>query len=288
MSDTLRLPLSSSGKPPLEVALTMCRDAGRVLMEHFAAREGTARVKGRGNVVTEADVAAERLIIERLREEFPEHAILAEESGAETRAEDTPWLWVVDPLDGTRNFSRGIPHFAVNVALCYGIEPVVGVTFDPVRNERFWAVRGRGAHLNDGALRASSAASVAESVLGLDLGYDDDRARAMLDAVQDIFPGVDSVRVMGSGALGVAYAAAGRFDLYVHHLLYPWDLAPGILLVREAGGTITSRDGGEVTIHSEGIAAGAPGAHADFLRQTEGRPWRSDAAVGEGMEGGAQ
>ncbi len=270
------LPLSSSGKPPLEVAFDMAYAAGRVLLDHFKRGHHEISVKGRGNIVTEADLAAESVILERLREEFPEHAILSEESGAEARLEETPWLWVVDPLDGSRNFASGIGHFAVNIALCYGIEPVVAVTFDPVRNERFWATKDRGAFVNDRKLSGSRAASVAESVLGLDLGYSDERGKAMLGLGYDIFPNVQTVRVLGSAALGLAYAAAGRFDLYVHSLLFPWDIAPGILLVREAGGVITDRDGGAVSIHSEGVVAGAAGAHADFWRLAAGRPWRGD------------
>lgn len=283
MPEPPALPLSTSNRSPLEVALTMCRDAGKVLLEHFDRGEQNTRSKGRGNVVTDADMAAEALILDRLREEYPEHAILSEESGAETRMEDTPWLWVVDPLDGTRNFASGIPHFAVNVALCYGADPVVGVTYDPIRNERFWAVRGRGAHLNDRPLRASAAPTVAASVMGIDLGYDDARAIALLDLVRQIFPAVESVRMMGSGALGVAYAAAGRYDLYVHHFLYPWDVAPGILLMREAGGVITDRDGGPVSIGSEGIIAGSEAAHADFLQLAATVPWRgpADAATAD-------
>lgn len=252
----------------------MAAEAGDLLVKHF--RRSTEQIisKGRGNVVTEADFAAEQLIIERLREEYPEHAILAEESGAETRIEETPWLWVIDPLDGTRNFASGIPHWATNIALCYGKEPVVGVTFDPLRNERFWAVRGQGAFLNNQPIRVSATATLQDAVMGVDLGYSDARGKMLLSTLHELFPGFASVRLMGSAALGLAYVACGRYDLYVHNLLYPWDIAPGILMIREAGGVITNRDGEPTTIHSESIVGGGTSVSADFLRRTAEMPWK--------------
>ena len=252
----------------------MAAEAGDLLVKHF--RRGTEQIisKGRGNVVTEADFAAEQLIIERLREEYPEHAILAEESGAETRIEETPWLWVIDPLDGTRNFASGIPHWATNIALCYGKEPVVGVTFDPLRNERFWAVAGQGAFLNNKPIRVSATATLQDAVMGVDLGYSDARGKMLLSTLHELFPEFASVRLMGSAALGLAYAACGLYDLYVHNLLYPWDIAPGILMIREAGGVITNRDGEPMTIHSESIVGGGTSVSADFLRQTAKMPWK--------------
>jgi fructose-1,6-bisphosphatase/inositol monophosphatase family enzyme len=133
---------------------------------------------------------------------------------------------------------------------------------------------GAGAFLNDRPIRASTKESVMASVLAVDMGYDDARAARALSLVGELWPGMQSLRVIGSAALGLAYAACGRFDLFVHHMLYPWDIAAGILLVREAGGAITDRDGGPIGIRSEGVIAGAPGAHADFLRLAEGRNWR--------------
>ncbi|HEY8490838.1 MAG TPA: inositol monophosphatase family protein [Dehalococcoidia bacterium] len=266
------IPRSAGGRTALEVA-GLCADAaGAIIRERFL-RDRASAVKGRGNVVTETDLLVERAVKEILAREYPDHAVLGEETAASGVAGS--WLWLVDPLDGTRNYSRGIPHFGFNLALCLGDQPVVAVTYDPVREERFHAVLGGGAFLNGRPLRASTAASVAECVLGTDLGYDDARGKRLLELLTDLFPGLDSLRVSGSAALGLAYAAAGRLDLYVHHFLYPWDIGPGILLVREAGGTVTDRDGGPVSIHSESVVAGAPGAHRDFLARAAGRPWRA-------------
>ncbi|MDP3063211.1 MAG: inositol monophosphatase family protein [Chloroflexota bacterium] len=265
------LPPSTSGKSPLEVARLCAQEAGRIVMAGFG-REQEVRVKGRGNLVTAADLASERAIQEILAAEYPDHSILSEETAATARSDG--WLWVVDPLDGTHNYARGVPIFCINIALCYGEEPLLALTYEPVRREEFRAQKGEGAFANGEPMRASARGSVRESVLAVDLGYDDRRAARLLSLVKELWPGMQSVRIMGSAALGLAYAACGRFDLFAHHMLYPWDVAAGILLVREASGAISDRDGEPVGIRSEGVVAGAPGAHADFLRLAAGRRWR--------------
>jgi myo-inositol-1(or 4)-monophosphatase len=184
------------------------------------------------------------------------------------------WMWVVDPLDGTRNYVSGIPLFCVNIALCYAGEPLLGLTYEPLRREEFAAQRGRGAFLNGRPMHASAKDDVQSSVVTFDLGYDETRGGYMLVLMRAIWPGAQAFRIHGSGALGFAYAACARYDLFVHHKLYPWDIAAGIVLVQEAGGTVTDRDGSPATIYSEGALVGGPKVHADFLRIAEGRPWR--------------
>jgi fructose-1,6-bisphosphatase/inositol monophosphatase family enzyme len=264
-------PLSKSGKSPLEVARLCAGEGERIVMAAFG-RPQDVRVKGRGNLVTAADLASERAIQAILAAEYPDHSVLSEETAASARGEG--WMWVVDPLDGTHNYARGIPFFCINIALCYQEEPLLALTYDPVRGEEFRAQKGEGAFVNDERMQVSQRESVRASLLAVGLGYHDERAGRLLGLLHELWPGMQSVRIMGSAALGLAYAACGRFDLFVHHVLYPWDVAAGILLVREAGGVISDRDGGPVIIRSEGTIAGAPGAHADFLRLAAGRPWR--------------
>jgi fructose-1,6-bisphosphatase/inositol monophosphatase family enzyme len=265
------LPLARSGRTPLEVARRCANEAARIVLDGLGKAQ-EVRAKGRGNIVTAADLASERAIHAVLRDEYPEHSILSEETASTAGGEG--WMWVVDPLDGTRNYLSAIPMFCINIALCHNEEPLLALTFEPVRGEEFLALGGAGAFLNDRPIRASTKESVMASVLAVDMGYDDARAARALSLVGELWPGMQSLRVIGSAALGLAYAACGRFDLFVHHMLYPWDIAAGILLVREAGGAITDRDGGPIGIRSEGVIAGAPGAHADFLRLAEGRNWR--------------
>ena len=286
MSHSVSLPVSTSGATAFQVARRCADEGGRLALKRFRKPQEVS-VKGRGNLVTATDVDIERLIQTILAREYPQHAVLSEETAdleaRDSKLEAREWKWVVDPLDGTRNYVSGIPFFCVNVALCHQGEPVVAVTHDPVHGETFWAEKGAGARLSGGQApgseqpcRVSDKPSLQASVLGFDMGYDDRRAAHMLALLRELWPGMQSVRIPGSAALGLAYAACGRYDLFVHHYLFPWDLAAGILLVREAGGVITDRDGSPIRIESEGVIAGGAAVHADFLRRASSRPWRDE------------
>ena len=266
------LPRAASGRTLLEVMTEAARIGGRIILERFrGAKEVT--FKGRANVVTDVDVAAERAILALLRREGPDFGVMAEESGVVAGA--SPYTWVVDPLDGTRNYASAIPHCAVNIAVARGDEVVAGITYDPFRDELFSAQRGHGATLNGAPIRVSSRRRLAEGILGFDMGYADEKALWALRLVQHLWPGVQSIRVMGSSALGLAYAACGRLDLYFHHHLYPWDLAPGLVLAQEAGGAAAVRQGGPAGLHHDSIVVSSPHLLEEFLRATKGLEWRT-------------
>jgi fructose-1,6-bisphosphatase/inositol monophosphatase family enzyme len=264
------IPVARSGRSAMDCARAWAEEAGALALERFRQPQGVT-VKGRGDLLTETDIAVEDFLKKSIAAEFPEHGILSEESTPATST--VGWAWIVDPLDGTKNFASGIPFFCVNIALCIDGEPVVGVTADPNHRETFWAQRGSGAWLNDSRVRASEKVAVRDSVLGIDLGYDDERGREMLGMAYRLFPGIQSLRIPGSAALGFAYAACGRYDLFAHYFLFPWDLAPGLLLVREAGGEITDRVGSPIELRSRTALAGGRSVHADFLN------WRSANGV---------
>jgi len=260
------------------VARLCAREAARIIMAGFPGRAGGGRqeirVKGRGNFVTEADLQSERAVLDILRSEYPQHFVLSEETANEWReGADAGWLWVIDPLDGTHNYCQGIPYFAFNLALCSGEEACLALTYAPATEGEFFAVAGGGLTVNGRPARVSEARTLKESVLGVDLGYDDKRAAGLIDLLAELWPGMQSVRIMGSAALGLAYAACGRYDLFVHRFLYPWDIAAGLLLVREGGGAIVNPDGGPAGLRSQAVVAGAPAAVQDFLRleQEKGR-----------------
>ncbi|MGB2694108.1 MAG: inositol monophosphatase family protein [Dehalococcoidia bacterium] len=263
MSQSAAIPQAASGLSALEVARRCAREAGEHALTKFRQPQDVA-VKGRGNLVTETDFELETYITKTLRREFPHHKVLSEETATET--DTAGWVWVVDPLDGTKNFVSGIPFFCINIALCHDATPVVAVTHDPNHSETFAAARGQGAWVNDRPARVSDKATVEQSVLGIDLGYDDERGKATLHLAHELFPGMQSLRIPGSAALGLAYAACSRYDLFLHNMLFPWDIAAGILLVQEAGGTITERDGHPVAIASTTALAGGRAVHDDFLR----------------------
>lgn len=266
------LPVSRLGATSAAVA-GLCSDAACAAIRDGYGRATVSGVKGRGNVVTETDLAAEAATMAILRDHFPEHAILSEETAADIRSDG--WMWVIDPLDGTKNFSRGIPHFAFTVALCHASEPVVALTEHPLLGDRFVAVAGDGTTLNGIAVTVGDAATVFDSVVALDMGYDALRATRQLELAQRLWPGMQSLRISGSAALGFAYLAGGRWDIFVHSDLQPWDVAAGLLLVREAGGVVTNRDGSYATIESRAVVAATPGVHADFMRLAAGMPWEA-------------
>ena len=267
------LPVSRSGQSALSVCETAARRAGELVLGRFQT-DVEVSLKGRANVVTDADLASERLILDYVSEEYPDFGILSEES--EPVAGTSPYTWVVDPIDGTRNFAEGIPHFCIVVAISDGDQVVCGVTYDPVRDEMFAAQRGRGATLNGEPMQVSDREDIDEAVLGFDLGYDFGQAKHLLELAADVWPRVQGYRLMGAGALGLAYAACGRIDLYFHHSLSAWDIASGVLLAREAGGAVLDRATLEdATLFSPGLIVSNPSLVKQFLALTEGSTWRS-------------
>ena len=262
------LPIAVSGATALEVAWNCARAGGGLALAHFRG-DHQIDIKGHRNIVTETDVAAELRIIEILRAEYPDHAVLSEETAHDTDPSHG-WTWVIDPIDGTKNYAIGVPFWCTNIALCLDAEPVVGLTYDPVHDEGFSAIAGEGAFCGDRPIRASEKPDVFSAVLGIDLGYDDAAGARQLDLMREIFPNTQGIRITGSAALGMAYAACGRFDLYAHLNVSPWDVAAGILLVREAGGAASDRSGGPMRITSKGFAAGGKHVHDDFMSRYAG------------------
>ncbi|MEE9199745.1 MAG: inositol monophosphatase [Dehalococcoidia bacterium] len=253
------------------MALQAVMEASETLVGAFRDRKEVI-YKGRGNVVTNLDYQVEKQVIDLLQKEYPRFGVLSEEGRVIEGQEE--YTWVLDPLDGTRNYASGNPLFSVNLGLAHRDEVVLGITYDPLQKELFRASKGKGAFLNDSPISVSQQTSVQASVLGLDMGYSDERGKQALQMLVSLWPGMQTIRIMGSAALGLAYAAAGRLDLYFHHSLAPWDLVSGILLVQEAGGVITDGDGARATFWSKSIIASNEAIHADFLRVTEGCEWR--------------
>ena len=212
----VELPRSRSGQAALEVCETAARRAGELVLARFRT-DVAVSLKGRANVVTDADLASERLILDYVTDEYPDFGVLSEESAPVAGA--SPYTWVVDPIDGTRNFAEGIPHFCIVVAIADGDAVVAGVTYDPVRDELFAAQQGAGAYLNGQRIQVSDRQNIEDAILGFDLGYDFGQAKHLMEMVAGIWPQISGYRLMGSSALSIAYTAAGRIDLYAHHSL---------------------------------------------------------------------
>ena len=273
------IPLSKTGKAVETVARDAVMAAGEVLSKRWhelqtgaVSRELQIVKKGRNNLVTDVDHEAESAAKKVLSAEYPDFSMLAEESGNVPGEEE--FIWILDPLDGTRNFASGVPHFAVNLALVTHQKPVLGMTFDPIRREFFHAILGRGVHLNGKRISVSETEKLEDSVLGFDMGYVDSQGTELLMMLNGLWPRMQTIRINGSAALGLAYVAAGRYELYAHHHLSPWDIAAGILMVEESGGTATNLQGGTVDIVQGTVIAGNPSVHKEFLLATADSPWR--------------
>ena len=277
-------PIAADGSDALQVALRAANAAAvqiarripDALLPDARERLGLRTKGGWNDRVTEVDGAAENAALAVLRGAFPDHEIVAEESGA--HGGGSPFRWHVDPLDGTRNFASGLPHYCASVGLWMEGEPLAAAIVDPARNETFAAAAGRGATLNGAPAVVSSETRLEESLLGFDVGYKGPEGKLLLGAVADLWPGFQSARMMGSAALGIAYAGCGRLELYAHHYLQPWDMAAAILFVREAGGIATTLNGAPLSPESGSIAAGAPEVHAAFLTATANSPWRASVS----------
>ena len=222
--------------------------------------------KGPADYVSRADRRAESILRGELAKARPNYGLLMEESGA-VAGSDTSNRWIVDPLDGTTNFLHGIPHFAISIALERDGEPYAGVIYNPVPDEMYVAERGSGAFLNGRRLRVSGRRDVEQALFATGIPFkglpDHPLFLRQLAAVMAVSSGV---RRFGAAALDLAYVAAGRYDGFWENGLNPWDIAAGIVLVREAGGFVTDLEGGRTMFAGGGICAASSGLHAELLR----------------------
>lgn len=239
----------------LNFAIQTARDAGHVLADRIG-RSLQITNKGDIDLVTEADLAAEQLIVERIKSYYPRHAILAEESGETTAAGGkSEWKWIVDPLDGTTNYAHGYPCFCVSIGLERAGRMEIGVVYDPMRDELFAAERGQGATLNDRRIRVSDVTDLNRAMVCTGFPYDVREHGQFARNFHNFIMQAQAVRRDGSAALDLAYVACGRFDGFWEEGLKPWDVAAGVLLIEEAGGTVSRYDGREFDIYTPPIVA---------------------------------
>lgn len=241
--------------PLLNIAVRAARSASNIIVratKHVEHLEITS--KGRNDFVSDVDRMAEAEIINTIHKAYPDHAILAEESG-QSGENDT--VWIIDPLDGTTNFLHGFPHFCISIAVMVRGKIEHGVIYDPLREELFTASRGAGAQLNDRRIRVGKRKSLAESLLATGFPFrQPQHFDSYLATFKVLFPQVVDVRRAGSAALDLAYVAAGRLDGYWEIGLQPWDIAAGALLIEEAGGVVTDFSAGDNYLDSGNIIVG--------------------------------
>lgn len=244
---------SAMQKPAVNVMVKAARAGGNILLRHMHRLDALNVVeKDRLDYASEVDGLAEEAIVRELKRANPDYAILGEEGGAQKgNRGPSRFTWVIDPLDGTSNYLRGFPHWCVSIALCEGPEPVHAVIFDPLRNELFTASRGDGAVLNDKRIRVAERRDLAGALLGTGFApRERKRAGAQLKCIETLLETAEDIRRTGSAALDLAYVACGRTDGYFEAGIHAWDIAAGILLVREAGGRVCDfRGQGTAPVH---------------------------------------
>jgi len=254
--------------PMLNMAVKAARSAGQIIMRHLDQLERlTVEIKVRKDYVSEVDRMAENEIIRILHAAYPNHGILAEETGAHAGDD---FVWIIDPLDGTTNFLHGFPHFGVSIALKHRDRLEQAVVFDAPRNELFTATRGSGAQLNDRRIRVSRITDLEYALLGAGFPF---RSHHYMDAwintLKEFMLGTSGIRRPGSASLDLAHVACGRFDGFWEMGLRPWDMAAGALLIQEAGGMVSDFAGGQNYLESGNIVAGNPKIYAEMLRRIQ-------------------
>ena len=223
--------------------------------------------KGPADFVSAADLRAEQVLREQLRRARPDYALLMEESGASPGAAESGRRWIVDPLDGTSNFLHGLPHFAISIALEEAGELLAAVIYDPVKDDMFWAERGVGAYLNDRRMRVSSRSRMDSALIATGIPYKGHGEHAGFQAeLALVMAETAGVRRWGAAALDLAYVAAGRYDGFWERGLSPWDIAAGLLLVREAGGYVSAIEGGPVSLDGDSILAANDKLHGPLVK----------------------
>ena len=264
--------------PMLNIAIRAARNAGKVILRAYEDNDKIeVTQKGSNDLVTNVDKDAETVIRDTILKSYPEHSIVGEEHGL-IEGKDTDYQWIIDPLDGTTNFIKGIPHFAVSIALKVKGRLDQAVVYDPIRGELFTASRGQGAQLNSKRIRVNKAADLTGTVLATGFPFKQKHhMEAYLAAFSALFIQTADIRRAGSAALDLAYVAAGRVDGFFEIGLKPWDTAAGQLLIKEAGGLVVDFAGGNNFDNSGNIICGAPKVTQAIVKEL--RPHLTDSLL---------
>jgi myo-inositol-1(or 4)-monophosphatase len=262
-------------EPMTNIALRAARKAGeRIVRASDELDRIDIRAKSANDFVSEVDLDSEREITRQLQRAYPDHAIIGEEGGR-SGPEDAEYVWLIDPLDGTTNFIRGIPHYAISIACLYRNRVEHAVVLDPVRREEFTASRGKGAQLNGHRIRVSGLKSLEGALLGTGIpfkGHCDEALPAYSETLARLAGQCAGIRRAGAASMDLAYVAAGRLDAFWELGLSPWDMAAGALLVREAGGLVADMDGSDGYMDSGNIVCGNPKCFKAVLQATRKLP----------------
>ncbi len=249
-----------------KTAIKAAKEAGKIILHYYSENVNAISKTNTYDLVTKADIEAENKIISIIKNKFPNHSLLTEESGEEIHKSD--YCWIIDPLDGTNNFYHKFPMFCVSIALYKKGKPLIGVVFDPLKKEFFYAEKNEGAYLNDKKINVSNVNSLSKSLLVLGFYYERGLLmRKSLNQMKKFFyENVHGIRRTGSAALDLCYTACGRFDGYWELTLNPWDYAAGSLILTEAGGRITDIQGKRYNLMMGNVAASNRKIHKHMIK----------------------
>ncbi len=259
--------MNSSNSPQLNVAINAALAAGKSIMRFYSRLENLKiQEKGFNDYVSEADQESEKIITASLIKAYPKYKITAEESGSNLI--ESEYEWFIDPLDGTTNFIHGIPQFAISIGLCKNKLPILGVVYDPFKNELFTAEEGKGALMNDKKIRVSAAKSIKTSVFGTGIPYrKKDHAGVYIETLKTLMDArCGSIRRLGAASLDLSYVACGRLDGFWEFNLKPWDIAAGSIIVKEAGGHISDINNTKKYFQSGNVLAANINLHQEIIK----------------------
>ena len=248
----------------LDIAFDAAVQAGEIQREYYEKKNLDIELKGRIDLVTEVDLLCEKAVTATISESFPDHGILAEEGTSINGG--SPYQWIIDPLDGTTNFAHGFPMFAVSIGLVKDGEILLGVIYDPLRDELFSAKKDGGATMNGHSIKVSETSQLDKSLVATGFPYDvKTSSRNNLNNFNRVIMEVRALRRPGAAAIDLAYVACGRLDGFWEQRLKPWDMAAGALIVSEAGGIVTDMKGKPLDLFGETCCAGNPQIHRQLL-----------------------
>lgn len=238
--------------------------AGKVIMDNYG-KIGEISFKGnKKSLLTKVDLKAEKVILDTIKKKFPRHNIISEESGIENKK--SKYTWIIDPIDGTTNFVQGIPFFCVSIAVARDNKVVLGVVYEPIRKELFFAGKNKGSFLNNRKIKVSDKNNINDAVLGFSLPSESKAAVKSLYKVAELFPQIRAVRNSGSAALNLCNVACGRYDLWFSMFINSWDAAAGFLIIEEAGGKVTDLKGRSWDVNKKQIIASNKKLYNKFLK----------------------
>ncbi|MGC8814244.1 inositol monophosphatase family protein [Dictyoglomus sp.] len=247
----------------LEVAIKTIKESGNILL-NYIGEEKEIELKGISNLVTQVDKLSERHILKSIEENFPDHSILTEETGFINK--NSEYTWIVDPLDGTTNYAHNFPFFGISIALIKNKEIILGLIYDPIRDELFYAIKNEGAYLNDRRIEVSKTESLKNSLISFAFPYELSLEEKNFIPFINFSSRTHGIRRTGSAAIEIAYVGCGRLDGFWAKKLKPWDISAGILIVEEAKGKVTDFSGNNIDIHTDNILFSNGKIHQEMIK----------------------